>query len=238
MAEEQQGRMGARRTRQGDGLTNRLGRGDGTGSSRRPRSVYAVLAAGVAALLALLLIIYFSSDRDTPRQPICTTVDVGTARQAVLEGRITRITMAYDDAAAPPSAANWGPVLARLDYTDGQCANLPQGIVSQDDIYLITGTIKVFNDITENQQIEIRYDRQTALDAALFTTPTPEPTATPEVTPTPSPTAEPEEPVPPVIVPPLASPAATPIATPEVSPTSTPEPDREATREATPPFGG
>ncbi len=199
--ERRDARRGAPQGNTRGGLANRLARRDGG----RPRSVYAVLVAGVAALLALLLVIYFSSDRDTPEQPICTTVDASTARQAVLEGRITRITMAYDDIVTPPSASTWGPVLARLDYTDGQCANLPQGIVSQNDIYLITGTIKVFNDITENQQIEIRYDRQTALDPALFWTPTPTPTATPEVTPTAT-----------------ASPTAEATATPTVSPTPTP----------------
>jgi hypothetical protein len=209
MADEQQERADATRSRGGDGLTNRLGRRDGAGVGNRPRSVYAVLVVGVVALLTLLLIIYFSSDRNTPEQPICTTVDVNTARQAVLEGRIQRITMAYDETAAPPSADNWGPVLARLDYTDGQCANLPQGIASQNDIYLITGTIKIFNDITENQQIEITYDRTTALDAALFTTPTPEPTATPEVTPTAEATTEPTRTTDDAIIPPVASPAAT-----------------------------
>jgi hypothetical protein len=226
MADDQQGRVDATHSRPGIGLTNRLGRREG-GSANRPRSVYVVLVVGVAALLTLLLIIYFSSDRNTPEQPICTTVDVNTARQAVLEGRIKRITMAYDETAAPPSASNWGPVLARLDYTDGQCANLPQGIVRQNDIYLIIGTIKIFNDITENQQIEIKYDRQTALDPALFSTPTPEPTNTPEVTPSPTPAEEtPVSTREPVVVPPVASPMATPAGSPE-----------EATPVATPPLG-
>lgn len=222
MADDQQGRVDATHSRPGSGLTNRLGR-HGGGSGNRPRSVYAVLGVGVAALLTLLLIIYFSSDRNTPEQPICTTVDVNTARQAVLEGRIKRITMAYDETAAPPSASNWGPVLARLDYTDGQCANLPQGIVSQDDIYLITGTIKIFNDITENQQVEIKYDRQTALDPALFSTPTPEPTSTPEVTPSPTPGEKtPVSTREPVVVPPVATPMATPAVSPQATPVATP----------------
>jgi hypothetical protein len=176
------------------GGTNR--RDDGAGSSsdhQRPKAVYAVLAIGVVSLLVLLLVIYFSSDRDLPDQPICTTVSARDAQQAVLEGRISRITLAYDDTAAPPSAENWGPVLARLDYTDGQCANMPQGIMRQNDIYTLLGTIQVFNDITESTQVEIRYDRTTALDASLFATPTPPPTPTPEPTPTmePSPTPEP-----------------------------------------------
>src|SRR5688572_8775040 len=83
--------------------------GDGEQGHQRPKAVYVVLAIGVVSLLVLLLVIYFSSDRDLPEQPICTTVGVHDAQTAVLEGRISRITLAYDDTAAPPSAANWGP---------------------------------------------------------------------------------------------------------------------------------
>lgn len=187
------------------GSINRSGRRQRPPSAGRPRSVYAVLAIGVIALLSLLLIIYVSSDRDLPEQPICTTVNPDSARQAVLEGRITRVTLAYDDTVMPPSAPNWGPVLARLDYTDGQCGNLPQGIVNQDDIYLLLGSITVFNDITENAQVEIRYDRETALQAGLFATPTPPPTPTPEATATPEPTPSP-----------VSSPTAVPATEPDI----------------------
>jgi hypothetical protein len=187
-----------------------------------------VLAVGVAALLTLLLIIYFSSDRNQPDQPICTTVSAESARQAVLEGRISRVTLAYDDTVTPPSATNWGPVLARLDYTDGQCGNLPQGILNQDDIYLLLGAITVFNDITENTQVEIKYDRETDLSPGLFATPTPPSTPTPEATstptpePTPSPAAsptpeaatEPVFPIGPILLP--SSPEASPMATPGI----------------------
>lgn len=187
------------------------------GGHQRPKAVYAVLAIGVVSLVVLLLVIYFSSDRDLPEQPICTAVRVDDAQTAVLEGRISRITLAYDDTAAPPSAENWGPVLARLDYTDGQCANLPQGIMRQNDLYMLLGTIVVFNDITESAQVDIVYDRTTALDGSLYATPTPEPTPTEEPTPTPEPTPEPTStPVPtpsgPIVgpMPPGVSPEATP----------------------------
>lgn len=216
MADDRQDNDVAQDSRIEGGSQQRGGRGGS--SANRPRSVYAVLAVGVLALLSLLLIIYFSSDRNLPEQPICTTVSLDTAREAVLEGRIRRITMAYDDTAAPPASNNWGPVLARLDYTDGQCANMPQGIVNQDDIYLLLGAITVFNDITETTQVEINYDRQTSLDARLFATPAPEPTATAEPTPTPESTPEDDVDAPPIIGPvsrPSASPAATPVATPD-----------------------
>lgn len=185
--------------------------------TRRPRSVYAVLIVGVLSLLSLLLIIYFSSDRDVPEQPICTTVSIGQAREAVLEGRISRVTLAYDAEVTPPSAPAWGPVLARLDYTDGQCGNLPQGITNQDDIYLLLGAITVFNDITENTQVEIRYDRQTELHPSLFATPTvppsptPEPTATPDATPAPATAPVEPEPTAGVPVGPVLRPAASPV---------------------------
>ncbi|HWV23191.1 MAG TPA: hypothetical protein VNZ58_03300 [Thermomicrobiales bacterium] len=198
----------------------------GRGMSHRSRSAYVVLAVGVIALLSLLLIIYFSSDRNPPELPICTTVSAESARQAVLEGRISRITLAYDDMVTPPSAPDWGPVLARLDYTDGQCANLPQGIMNQNDIYTLLGAITVFNDITENAQVEIKYDRQTELSPSLFATPAPsptptlEPTATSEPTSTPEPTATtvPSPASSPEMIGPVLLPGGTPIASPEGTP--------------------
>ena len=157
--------------------------GDGDG---RPFSVYVILFGGVAALVILLFVVYLSSDRSIPDQPICSTISVDDAQAAVLEGRIRGVTIAYDDEAEPPSAANWGPVLVRINYNDGQCANLPQGITQQDRLYQLIGTIQVYNDITENQKVEIKYDRTTSLDETLYHTPTPIPTMTPEPSPTPN----------------------------------------------------
>lgn len=162
----------------------------------RPKSVYVILFGGVAALVILLFVVYLSSDRSIPDQPICSTISVDNAQSAVLEGRIRGITIAYDDEAEPPSAENWGPVLVRLSYNDGQCANLPQGIVQQDRLYQLIGTIQVYNDITENQKVEIKYDRTTELNEILFYTPTPIPTFTPEPSPTPSDSETPESTVP------------------------------------------
>lgn len=171
----------------------RIGGGNGEDDGEgRPLSVYVILFGGVAALVILLFVVYLSSDRSIPDQPICSTISVDAAQEAVLEGRIRGVTIAYDDEAEPPSAIEWGPVLVRLSYNDGQCANLPQGITQKDRLYQLIGTIQVYNDITENQQVEIKYDRTTALDETLFHTPTPIPTQTPAPTPTPEvlPTSE------------------------------------------------
>lgn len=165
-------------------LRQRIGGGNDDGEGR-PLSVYVILFGGVAALVILLFVVYLSSDRSIPDQPICSTVSVDSAQAAVLEGRIRGVTIAYDDEAEPPSAENWGPVLVRLSYNDGQCANLPQGITQQDRLYQLIGTIQVYNDITENQKVEIKYDRTTSLDETLFHTPTPIPTQTPAPSPTP-----------------------------------------------------
>ena len=158
----------------------------------RPFSVYIILFGGVAALVILLFVVYLSSDRSIPDQPICSVISVSDAQSAVLEGRIRGITIAYNDEAEPPSAEDWGPVLVRINYNDGQCANLPQGITQQDRLYQLIGTIQVYNDITENQKVEIKYDRSTSLDESLYYTPTPIPTMTPEPTPTPNPQETPE----------------------------------------------
>jgi hypothetical protein len=172
-------------------------------------SVYGILAVGVAALLILLLVIYLTaSDRGDPDQPICTAISPEQASLAVRSGRAEQLTIAYDDEIETPTSERWGPVLARLDYTDGQCANLPQGIANQADVYQIVGVINVYNEITENTQVQIVYERSSALNAGLFVMPTPEPTATvpPPMTVVVTPTPEPTEPV---VIPP-ATPAATP----------------------------
>lgn len=166
-----------------DERPQRGSRGDEDG---RPKSVYIILFGGVALLAVLLIVVYLSSDRSIPDQPICSTVTIEQAQTAVLEGRIRGITVAYDDTVEPPSAWNWGPVLMRISYTDGQCAILPQGIERQDGLYQVIGAITVYNDITENQKIEIKYDHSTALDPMLFATPTAMPTNTPEPSPTPT----------------------------------------------------
>ncbi|MCO5214944.1 MAG: hypothetical protein M9953_03230 [Thermomicrobiales bacterium] len=158
----------------------------------RPRSVYVILFGGVALLVVLLIIVYLSSDRSIPDQPICSSVTIEQAQTAVLEGRIRGITVAYDDTVEPPSAWNWGPVLMRVSYTDGQCAILPQGIEHRNGLYQVIGAITVYNDITENQKIEIKYDHSTALDPMLFATPTAIPTNTPVPSPTPTPTEPPK----------------------------------------------
>lgn len=161
-------------------------------SDGRPKSVYIILFGGVAALVVLLFVIYFSSDRSIPDQPICSTVSINQAQTAVREGRVRGITVAYDDTIEPPSADNWGPVLIRVSYTDGQCAILPQGIAQQNGLYQFIGTITIYNDITENQAVEIKYDRSTELDPSLFETPTPIPTETPVPSPTPAEQSTPE----------------------------------------------
>lgn len=158
----------------------------------RPLSVYVILFGGVAALVALLVVVYLSSDRSIPDQPICSSVSVDQAQFAVREGRVRGITVAYDDTVEPPSAPTWGPVLVRVSYTDGQCAILPQGITQQDRIFQLIGVITIYNDTTENQKVEITYDHSTELDPMLFATPTPLPTQEPEPTPTPETTATPD----------------------------------------------
>lgn len=188
-------------------------------------SVYGILAAGVSALLILLLVIYLTaSDRGNPDQPICTTISPEQASLAVRDGRAERLTIAYDDEIETPTADRWGPVLARLDYADGQCANLPQGITNQSDVYAIVGVINFYNETTENTQVQIVYERSSTLSAGLFERPTEVPTATvpPPVTVVVTPTPEPA-PTQPVVIPPILPPVAPPVI-PPATPLATPEP--------------
>lgn len=210
----------------------RFGRRDDSG---RPFSLYVVLGVGVASLLILLGIIYWTSlDRENPDRPICTTIDPDVAQAAILNGEINRVVVNYDNDVETATDPRWGPVLARLDYTDGRCGNLPQGIMSRDAITLVLGTIYLYNETTTQPQIEISLSGSDKLDAALFATPTPIPTATSEPTATTEPTAtsaatetpEPTATTAIIILPPTEEPIASPSD-------ATPAPDA-ATPGATP----
>lgn len=146
----------------------------------RPLAVYGVLGLGVATLLILLGIIYFSSsDRDEPDQPICTAITAGDAMRRIYAGEVERLTVNYDDTGDPQTSERFGPVLARIDFIDGQCANLPEGIMGSTEIYQVLGVIEFYNDTTENPRVEVRKERSESLQDSLYQTPTPEPTETP-----------------------------------------------------------
>jgi hypothetical protein len=193
------------------------GRGRGPASGQRSRSLYAVLGIGVASLLVLLGIIYFSATkRENPEQPICTAVTTDRAEQGILAGDVRRIVVNYDNQIESSTDINWGPVLARIDYVDGSCGNLPQGIVAREEMSRILGTAYLYNQITTETQVEIILRGTDALNPSLFVTPTAEPTATPE--PTSPPTEIPATPIVIVETPTVAA-TATPTATATGEPT-------------------
>lgn len=185
-----------------------------TETGRPSTFVYVVLGIGVFTLLLLLAVIYFSaSERERTSPPICTDISREDAEAAVLAGNVDRLTVVYDETPRQPASNRFGPVLAKLDYTDGTCSNLPQGVANQEVVYAISGVIAFYNQTSEQQQVEITYQPSGQLDASLFVVPTP----TPDPSPTPEPTAEPIE-SPAVVASPMrdsspdvsASPAATP----------------------------
>jgi len=179
-------------------------------SKGRPLAVYGILGIGVVTLLALMLVIYFwSADRDQPEQPICTSIAPNRAEDDVRDGEVAHLILGYDAGVDLSTEREWGPVLARIDYVDGQCATLPQGIANQADILSILGAIAFYNQTTESAQIEITYNAMTGLEPILFTTPTTVPAETPVPT---------EPPVSPVSTPPAATPAPAPTDAPTVAP--------------------
>lgn len=187
------------------------------GLGQRPLSVYGVLGIGVATLLLLLAIIYFTAaDRNKQQQRVCLTVDAARAVEAIKQGQVDHLTVVVDADQRTPTSERFGPVLGRIDYVDGQCANLPQGVSGQADLYYILGVVQIYNHETDGQQVTVRVDRNADLPGQLFTTPT-RPASTP--TPTPVPPTSPAR-----TPPPAKSPAASPAASPAVSPGATPNP--------------
>jgi len=197
-------------------------------SKGRPLAVYGILGLGVVTLLALMLVIYFwSTDRDQPEQPICTSISPARAEEGVRDGDVAHLILGYDAGVDLSTEREWGPVLARIDYVDGQCATLPQGLANQADILSILGAIAFYNETTESAQIEITYNPMTGLEPVLFTTPTtvptqtPVPAETPPLSPVSTPVAPPTDTPVPTGSP--ATPAASPKATPQLE-TATPAP--------------
>ncbi|MGN6031741.1 MAG: hypothetical protein ACTHQE_08740 [Thermomicrobiales bacterium] len=199
------------------------GRGQSAqGDGNRSRSLYAVLGIGVASLLVLLGIIYFSATkRENPEQPICTAVTTEAAEDAILAGEVHRIVVNYDNQVESPTDAQWGPVLARVDFVDGSCGNLPQGIVAKDEMARILGTAYMYNHVTTETQVEIVLRGTDSLNPSLLVLPTSTPTPTPLVTPTPA------TPASPIIIVVTATPE--PTATPTETPPATPSPEATAT---------
>lgn len=200
------------------GLLARL-RGDGGG---RSSFVYIVVGIVALTLTVLLAIIYFSaSERERTSPPICTDITLEAAERAVLNGEVERLTIVYDEEPVTPTSERYGPVLAKLDFADGTCSNLPQGVAHQDVVYAVSGVIAFYNQDTEEQQVEVVYQKSGNLREDLFLPPTVPATETPVPTETtaPSPTSitTPEE---------IATPAtsASPIASPAAAarPTVTP----------------
>jgi hypothetical protein len=194
-----------------------------SGSKRpggRPLGVYGILAAGVATLLVLLGIIYWSSgDRDRPERPICTNITLDEARASVYAGEVEQLVVNYDESGDPVSGDRYGPVVASMTYVNGQCGNLPQGVVTADQIYTLLGIIEFYNDTTQSTQVNVIKERNEALADSLYWTPTAIPTETPLPTETPQPTATAEATTAPTIEatePPAAS--ASPEASPAVIP--------------------
>jgi hypothetical protein len=188
----------------------------------RPLAVYGVLGLGVATLLILLAIIYFSSgDRDKPEQPTCVNITAIDTINAVHAGEVDKLTVNYDATGDAATSDRYGPVLAKVDFLNGQCGNLPQGVENLGQIYEVLGAIEFYNDTTEHSQVEIKKEQSEWLADSLFWTPTAIPTETPLPTETPiateaiasPPTVEPtSEPTIPVVD------DASPEASPEASP--------------------
>lgn len=187
----------------------------------RPLAVYGVLVVGVATLLILLAIIYLSSgDRDRPDQPTCINMTAAEAIDAVYNDRVTSLTLNYDAMGDPASGERYGPVLAKLDFIDGQCGNLPQGVENLGQIFELIGVIEFFNETTERSRIEITNEGSETLAESLYFTPTAIPTETPLATETPLPTETPAATEAPPLAPSIeptdepASPPASPDASP------------------------
>ena len=150
----------------------------------RPVSAYAVLVAGALVLCVLLaIIITTSGDDDTGTDRTCyQQPDVQIAKRDVLSGAVERVRVIV-----PEGRPQFGVALLELDYVDGSCYTLPQGIIGQDNAFLILGALETYNRTTDQRRVDVTWDEDAVPTNVLFT-PTPSPTVIPEATWTPVPT--------------------------------------------------
>ena len=166
----------------------------------RPLAVYLVLMAGAATLIILLIIVWISATGSTNQErPICTTITISDARNAVLAGHVRRIAVLVD--ADKPADTLTG---INLDFDDGSCRATIQGADHRDELYLVLGAVTYYNNFAENR-VRVEYQKQ-VVQPELLSTSTPTPTAT-------EPSKETETPT--------SSPAAEGTALPTVEPTET-----------------
>ncbi|MEJ7762757.1 MAG: hypothetical protein WKF80_08180 [Thermomicrobiales bacterium] len=150
----------------------------------RPVSAYAVLVAGALVLCVLLTIILSTSGDDDPgtartcyQQP-----DVQIAKDDVLSGAIERVRVIV-----PEDRPDFGVAFMELDYVDGSCYTLPQGVIGQDNAFLILGALETYNRTTDQRRVEVNWEEDAVPTNVLFT-PTPPATTAPAATRTPVPT--------------------------------------------------
>jgi len=199
------------------GVRRALSKRDAKG---RPVAVYAILGSVVAVLALLMVIVYFSdSERTQPDQPICTTIDAARTTRDIREGEVETVTVGFDENAIVATDPTWGPVLARIDYLDGTCAYLPQGLANQEGILAVVGAVTFYNETTDSAQVTLVYNEMADLDPSLFMLPTEDLPVTPVPTEIPATPTEPATATPTVAA---ASPAASPAGTPVMPPTETP----------------
>jgi hypothetical protein len=174
--------------------------------------VYLVLFGGAAVLLALLLIVWLSTNgNDNEGSPPCYDITSDEARSAVQRGAVDDIEIFLDR-----NKPSLGPSVVRVNLNDGTCRELPKGADNVDVAYMIIGVVEVYNN-THDERVSITYHLTDVLPEFLVTsTPTPTETPVPTVTPTPSPTRTVTATVPattsPALVP--GTPAETEIASP------------------------
>jgi hypothetical protein len=158
--------------------------------------VYLVLFAGAATLLGLLAVVWISATGGgSDERPICTDIAAAEARDAILGGKVERVSVLVDR--DRPLQSLTGLV---LDFTDGTCHQSDQGADFRNDLYMVLGVVEHYNNFAD-RKVRIHYQQQ-EIEPPLLATSTPTPTATlpptatlePSATPEPSPTSPPPTP--------------------------------------------
>jgi hypothetical protein len=168
-----------------------------------------LLGAVVLAVLLLVIVLTSAGDDDDTDPVVCFDARLDQFRDQLYAGEVEQLTILV-----PQDRREFGVFRLKIDYIDGQCANLPQGITGREAADAVIGMVYTFNETSDLKQVEIVH-RVVEVPEQDLAPPTPTelpPTATSPPTETPIPPSPTEAPPPPTATPAPASPAVSPEA--------------------------
>lgn len=173
-----------RETTPGSAPIDRLRRRIERTTGGRPISALMILATAALVLVVLFVVIVVTGEEDETNPGVpCIVIELPDALDAIVDGEVEAIR-----ATSPRGDIASLAVAVEMDMADGTCRAISQAPEAAEDRVAVLGAAMVYNDQTEQRQIDISINV-----ADLPATMTPTATTAPTMTPLPTQTATPTQ---------------------------------------------